>query len=67
MKVKNKDSKFDIQNIHIYKNNDNSCVVSLVCNGQYIELHLKNTYIDDIFEKIYQYLNIISDDTYIMK
>lgn len=61
MKVRNKDRKFDIQKIYIDKN-DNGSKVSFVVNNQYIELFLKCTYIDDILEKIEEYLKVISDD-----
>lgn len=62
MKIRNKNRKIDIQKIHLDKDYQGGCNISFIINNQYNELYLNSVYIDDILEKIKEYLKVISDD-----
>lgn len=62
MKIRNKSRKIEIQKIHLDKDYQGGCNISFIINGQYTELYCKTIYIDDILNKVNEYLKVISDD-----
>lgn len=61
MKIRNKDRKYDIEEIFISKF-ENKTKVIIVINGQAITMFVSSTYSSVVFEKIEEYLQVLGSD-----
>ena len=66
MKIKNKDRKYDIEEIFISKY-ENKTRVLIIINGQAITMFINSTYSSVVFEEIEKYLQVLGSDNEYVK
>lgn len=61
MKIRNKNKKYDIEEIFISKY-ENKTKVIIIINGQVITMLINSTYSSVVFEEVEKYLQILGSD-----